>query len=333
MRLYLCNTLKKLRRYIMANETEIRQKLYELRRIGRERYLDFMGIDVQRVRELEKSLDTQYEELAVGIRDMLKNAGKERAEQHQASMERVQGLIRKDTERMVERSQSLRDEALRPGRLAICFFLPFWTLSTVGSDDSTTLDPPTGGNASGSVTYTAANTAHPSADSGWGPGTGTINSAQVKTWFRFAFTPTTDGVYCIRPIAQMNGHWLVWTWGTCGGTAEDLGSGTARVTLRVRVDQLSVPVKEIEHLVFEQNASAGLDIESGFGYDSEVDGGASMQVHLQGGHEAVVWVECESYAQIANHGRAWVDMQTSPFFHFKVPEVYWGRLALTPIWP
>lgn len=317
-----------------ADEPEIRQKLYELRLRGREHYLELMGIDIPKVRELEKEIDAQYEELAVGIQDMLKDAGKEIAEQHEASLEMVQGLIQKDIERMVERPQSLRDEALRPARFAaICIYFPF-PAPNVGSGDSVTLDPPTGGGASGSVTYDAAsNVAHPSADSGWGQGTGTINSTQVKTWFRFAFTPAWDGLYCIRPIVYMNGHWLVWTWGTCGGTPEDLGSGTVRVTLRVRVDQLSVPVKQIEHTVFEQNASAGVDIESGFGYNSEVDGGASMQAYLQGGHEAVVWVECESYAKIANHGRAWVDMQTSPFFHFMVPAVYRGPLTLIPMWP
>ena len=313
----------------MANK-EIRQKLYELRLRGREHYLELMGIDIPKVRELEKEIDAQYEELAVGIQDMLKDAGKEIAEQHEASIEMVQGLIRKDIERMVERPQYIRDRDDLFRFAAICVYYPF-PVPAVGSGDSVTLDPPTGCGASGSVTYDAAsNIAHPSADSGWGQGTGTINSAQVNTWFRFAFTPTTDGIYCIRPIVCMNGHWLVWTWGTCGGTPEDLGSGTARVTLRVRVDQLSVPVKQIEHNVFEQNASAGIDIESGFGYNSEVDGGASMQVHLQGGHEAVVWVECESYAKIANHGRAWVDMQTSPFFHFKVPAVYRGPLIMGP---
>lgn len=317
----------------MANE-EISKKLYELRLQGRERYLDLMGVDVKKVRALEKEIDAKYDRLAVSMQNMLKDAGKERAEQHQASLKRVQGLIRKDIERMVERPQSLIDEAMRPKRFAaICFYYPF-PAPTVGSGDSVTLNPPTGVGPSGSVTYNAAaNTAHPSVDSGWGQGTGTINSAQVKTWFKFAFNPTADGNYCIRPLVYMNGHWFVWTWGTCGGTPEDRGSGTAMVTLRVRVDQLSVPVKQIEHTVFDQNASAGVDIESGFGYDSEVDGGVSMSVYLQAGHEAVVWVECESYATIANHGRAWVDMQTSPFFHFKVPELYWGPLTLIPMWP
>jgi len=80
----------------------------------------------------------------------------------------------------------------------------------------------------------------------------------------------------------------------------------------------------------EQIASAGQDLHSGFAYDSQVDGGAAVSACLQGGHEAVVWVECESYAQIANHGRAWVDMQASPSFCFKVPEVSWGWRA--PWW-
>ena len=338
--------------YIMVKEKDIRQRLYELGRHGRESYLRLMGIDVPSVRELEKEINAGYEDLAAAIQDMLKDAGKQEADMHEKSLERVRSMIRKDTDTLAARLAVPVEELAKidytetlATRLAVpveelakllvwcwCFYLSPATY-VPPPQDFVDLDPPTGGGASGSVTYNAATTiAHPKAEAK-GMGTGTINSAKVNVSFRFSFMPTTDRVYCIRPIVQMNGHWLVWTWGSCAGTAQDLGSGTARVTLRVRVDQVSLTVAQIEHKVFEQSASAGLDIQSGFGYNSVVDGGACLEAYLQGGHEAVIWVECESYAEIANHGRAWVDMQTSPFFHFSVPEVWWGvRFCWPWIW-
>ena len=196
-------------------------------------------------------------------------------------------------------------------------------------EDTIDLD---GGGASGSVTYNAgANIAHPTADA-HGQGTGTINTAKVTTSFRFAFNPTSNGTYCIYPLVYMNGHWLVWTWGTCGGTAEDLGSGEVKVMVRIKVTQLDQKLKEREHVVIHKNVSAGQDQHSGFAYDSDVDGGTATTVYLQGGYTAVVWVECECFAQISNHGRAWVDMQSSPSFYFKAGQIRWGWRICYPWW-
>jgi hypothetical protein len=312
------------------SEKEIRQKLYDIRIRGRERYLKLMGVDLQKVRELEKSVDSEYQELAKAVERNLKESGKERAHVHRGSFERAISIFNKDL-------QAVLDHPSRADLSKVVYcpcVYPFTASPAPPPQDSVILDPPTGGGASGSVTYNSAdNIAHPKADTGWGQGTGTINSSTVKTSFRFSFMPTADRSYCIRPVVYMNGHWQVWTWGTCSGLTEDLGSGVAKVVLRVRVDQLSLPVAQKEHVVFEQTASGGVDIESGFGYDSEVDGGASLVATLQGGHEAVAWVECESYAQISNHGRAWVDMQTSPFFYFWVPEVRWGWRSCFPWFP
>lgn len=319
---------------------KIQQELYELRLNGREQYLEFIGVDVKKLRSLEKGIDKKYEELAAKVKNMLEDEGKEIAETHQSSHKRSKKVFRRNIEKMIDGPQAIASLSIKdlkdlvPKKFAaICWYYPF-PASCFGESDTVTINPPAGCGASGSVTYNGTNCeAHPIADSGPGQGTGTSNSALVKTSFRFAFTPTNDGLYCIRPIVQMNGHYLLWTWGTCGGTPEDLGSGTVRVTLRIRVDQLSVPVKQQEHQVFEQSVSGGGDTASGFGYDSEADGGASTHAFLEGGHEVVVWVECESYAQIANHGRAWVDMQTSPYFYFTAKELYWGPLTLIPIWP
>lgn len=318
----------------IASEKDVRRKLHVLRREGRERYLKLMGIDVGRVRSLEKDIDAGYDELDASVQEMTKEAGRETADMHQKSLERSLSMIQRNAEVALAGPVSVVPGLERyPGPFKLCpCIYPFTASPAPPPQDSIDLDPSNGDGATGSVTYNAANNvAHPRADTK-GKGTGTINTATVTTKFRFSFMPTTDRTYCIHPIVHMNGHWLVWTWGTCAGTAEDLGSGTVRATLRVRVDQLSLTVKQIEHKVFEQTAANGQDFWSGFGYDSEVDGGAAMTVALQGGHEAVVWVECESYAQIANHGRARVDMQTSSFYYFKVPEVRWGWRSCWPWW-
>ena len=63
---------------------------------------------------------------------------------------------------------------------------------------------------------------------------------------------------------------------------------------------------------------------------STVDGGLATSVLLQGGHEAVVWVKCKIFAEVTNHGRAWVDMQTSPKFYFRTDAMPWGRVFCFP---
>ena len=234
--------------------------------------------------------------------------------------------MRKDIEKRVEFPQSL---SRVPWIQCECLY-PF-TASAVNNGDSKLLDPPTVATNIGKVTYNAtANTAHPFAEVR-GKGTGTINSARVNTWFDFAFTPSTDGLFCIRPLVHMNGHGLLWTWGSCDSTPEDRGSGSVKVTLKVQVGQLMLWVKTIEHPVIDETLSTSGSKSSGWYYDSAVDGGTETTVLLQGGHEAIIRVECEIYTQISNHGRAWVDMQTSPHFYFEIPEVRWGTISCLPI--
>ena len=312
----------------MSDVNAIRKQLYELRRQGREKSLRLAGIDVSKVRALEEEIDEGYEKLVKTIQTGLKEEGKANADMHNASFESVQTLIHRDLEMYKVATTELRPFP-GPFRYRPCIYPNIATPAPPPQDSiDLDLDVASGGGASGSVTYNSANNiAHPLVDTR-GKGTGTINTAHVKTSFRFSFMPTTDKSYCVRPIVHMNGHYLLWTWGACGGTAEDLGTGTVKVVLRVRVDQLSLPVKQTEHTVLEETAAQGQDVWSGFGYDSEVDGGAALSVYLQGGHEAVVWVECDCYAQIANHGRARVDMQTGSYFYYKVPEVRWGYRSL-----
>jgi hypothetical protein len=128
----------------------------------------------------------------------------------------------------------------------------------------------------------------------------------------------------------MSGHYLLWTWGDCDGGNQ--GSGLVRVTLQIQVDQFSSPVSTRNHVVLEQiTSSPGANFESGFSYDSAVDGGAATTAFLQGGHEAVVWVRAICEAEITNRGAAWVDMQSSPTFYFKADRVNWGWKICIPL--
>jgi hypothetical protein len=310
-------------------EKEIRQRLHELRRSGREQYLKLMDIDVPEVRELEKKLDAQYEELTSMVKGGLKDSGKQNAEQHGLSFDRACRVHEKTMEKMIDLSQDLPTTRPPLARL-YCFCFPWKQAGYIDHDHSVVIDPPSGGTGSGSVTFEATGcVAHPYAEAKGG-GTGSINSVEVKAWCKYAFMPPDDGYYCISPTVFMNGHMLLWTWGTCGGTPEDLGIGSVEVNLNVRVDQLSATVKTLKHEVLDESKSAGHNINTGWHYDSTLHGGAQMSAYLEGNHEAVVFVECESRVEIANHGRVWVDMQTSPHFYFKVPEVRWGRVVCLP---
>ncbi len=316
-------------RQMKEQKEDIRQKLYSLRLDGRERYLKFMGIDVEKVRELEKNIDAQYMELAAAVKETLKDSGKEIVEQHNLSIERTSRIHERNLERIIELPRLYPELVPRLPRL-FCYCFPLSLAQYIDKGHSVTIDPPSGGTGAGSVTYDPTDcVAHPHADASGG-GTGTINSVEVKTWCKFAFTPTHDGFHCIDPTALMNGHMLLWTWGTCGGTPEDLGSGSVKVELKVRVDQLSATLKTIQHKIVDEVKTAGGDIHTGFYYDSAVHGGAYMTVYLEGGHEAVVFVECVCEVEVANHGKVWVDMQTSPHFYYKVPEVRWGRVFCYP---
>ena len=316
---------------------EIRQNLYELRRQGRERYLKLMGVDVEKLRELEQAIDSEYGELAASLQQERRKEGEERAARHAKVLEIRRAALSQDAEKALHAELTTQAAILDHLDIAIrdwdivqpiwwchCHYTT-WLSPDLGHGDTITIDPPAGGSGVGTVNYVGAmGQAQPYASVS-GQGTGTINTAQVNTWFKFAFTPATDDPYCIRPIVFMNGWWLLWTWGACGGTSEDLGSGTVRVKLKVRVDQLSAKVKEIEHTVLDQNLAGGAGHEGAVDYVSETDGGASMMVYLQGGHEAVIFVECEVYTQMSNHGRAIVDMQSGSGFYFWVSEVLVGR--------
>jgi hypothetical protein len=315
-------------------DQEIRQRLYDLRRESQARYLRLLGVDVDKFQALDRAIDGEFRELADGLQKQSWEEGKARAEQQAKIVEAGRAALNQDAEQAMHADLSTQAailDHLSPQLMDVTQLMPIWWChchyatslsSNLGYGDEIIIDPP-GGAGQAAVTYDPSlNQARPRADVSGG-GAGTINTAHINpTWFRFAFTPSTSGTYCIRPVVSMNGWWLLWTWGTCN-PQQASGSGMLYVKLRVRVSQLATTVKQIEHTVLDKSAPPSG--EGAIDYVSERDGGAKMSVYLQGGHEAVIFVECEVFTQVTSYGRALVDMQGSSGFYFWVHEVRVGR--------
>jgi hypothetical protein len=304
---------------------DIIKRWNEIRSAEYERYLQLRGVDVKEVRKLQEEINGEYDKLAQEVRRTLEKEGLEIAKLHEASLERKETLIQSDTEKMAQLPEGVYEWLRKPAFTFRCC-TPFKATFKRYEDEKS-------GNpgVTETVNYEATgNIAHPFVEI-INPGAGKTSIAQLNTRFVFAFTPTTDMIYCINPLVYMNGHWAIWTWGSCSNN--DVGSGLVRVTLRVAVYQLNVPVKQTELKVVDQTALSGGHFKTGFNYDSTVQDGAGVSTYLQGGDQAVVEVDCEIYGQLTNFGRIWVDMQTSPGFYFKVPELYWGWPIPWPLAP
>ena len=305
-------------------DNDVSQRFSDLRRQSREQHLELMGIKVEALRKLERKVDKEFAALADEVKKGLREQGTDEAKLHANSLKRTRALIQKEIEGIIRPGLTDLDYAHR--LFCICFSHNYASEEGTGNDPEI-IKPPSGGTGSASVTFDPTGcVGHPIVDAE-GQGSPSENSADLTSYCRFAFTPSGDGTYgtyCVNPLVYMNGHYLIWTWGSCGGTAEDRGTAEVKVELTVQIDQLSLPVKAIHHAVIDQTVTDGSDAQSGFAYDSAIDGGARTSVILKNGDQAVVWVKCRCLAKVKNNGRAWVDMQTSPQFYFKVDHVRWG---------
>lgn len=282
------------------NEKELNLNLVQLRRQSRERFLELAGIDLKKALQLEQEIDGQYNELAFVVRADLKTAGKEMAEQQQKSL------------------ASALDKRLAVAKAKIW---PWWDPCAAVAQFFSHGDPVT---EPGTVNYEdAGNIAHLLADT-----VPADSPKEVEAEFRFILklddVSGSERRYCVCPVVQMNGHWLAWAWGGgCGGVAT-VGSALASLTLKVQVYQAALLKREREHTIIYEPVSGSMDHQGGFYYDTAVHGGAHLDVLLDADTDATVVVKCIAKVEVVNHGRAWVDMATSPHFYFKVPEVHWG---------
>lgn len=305
---------------------DIHRQIYKVRKESKEEYLKLLGVDIPNLRRFEKQIDGKYERLISRIQKNVKSIGKENEEMQKASFQRMTSIYQLEVAKTVGQTiDSNIIAVLRPCRY---FFNAEY--EDIG-DHGPIINPSTGGTGTGATTYDNR-IAHPYVNVR-GQGSGTTNSVSLETWFKYSFMPQQTKTYCINPFIYLNGHWLLWTWGGGCGSTGDVGRGHVKLTLRLTVDQLSVTVHEREKVIIDQYAEEGADYETGFAYNSEVNPGLGTRVVLQAGDQAVIWVKCECNVEIGNHGRAWIDMQTSPYFYFMTPEVKWGWPVSQFAWP
>jgi len=298
---------------LAADDREIRTELNKLGMDTQNRFWELRGINPEKARALESATGKKYAALYDRLRELNKNQGKEVLEQHELSINREMRWI-----------NAMRDDGI--ARVAVpawlwCHCHSIHPASCERRDQllSAVPDIPSV-KATNSWDAVSPNKARPMVDVS-GQGAGTTASADARVWYTFSFIPPSDGKYCINPTVMMSGYWLLWTWGDCAGTTT--GSGELKVMLRVRVDQLSSTVKTMEKEILSRKSPSGL--MSGWNYDSVTDGGSSVVAYLEGGHEAVVVVEAELSASIANYGRAVVDMSTNSNYYYWVKHMHWGK--------
>ena len=314
----------------MAPRKQINDQLLKLLKQTREDRMKLMGVDITKLRALEKDAAKKFNKLQKEMQKIYKKSGEDVAKRHRASQTRAQRIIHNDIESILSARQQHPDLWIQ--RYTCTCYFPY-TAEYENSGEEIDLTPSSGSNSSGSVIFDdGIQRAHPIADAS-GQADGGFSHAQVKAWFTFSFTPESNGTYCILPVVHLNGYWMLWMTSGC----EDFDllpvfELVARV--RVRVDQLSSTVRSQSYDVLPgPNYST---LSSGFDYDSDVNQEILMEVPLTGGDQAIVFVECELLAGVSHVGHATVDLQSSPHFYFEVPMVRWGRPCdrLLPInWP
>lgn len=309
---------------------EVNQRLSDLRRETRERYLEFMKIDVDALREIEASTEDHYEEIAGMLTPMIKEMGKDAVKRHQYSVERFNTLNAKAKELT---QYGTVDPSLL--RRAFCFCFPYSTIASVNQNCEPWKNPLDTEETENIRVKAECN--HDTTKKVFQPylkvngsTSGELNEGKVRIWYTYTFKPYTDGIYCISPDIFLNGHWLAWTWGSCD-TSTPLGIADVKVSCKVRIDQLSTTIKthEYEVLNIHKDGQSG---QSGFSYASLLDGGSHTKVYLEGGFDAVIFVEVEAFASVLNPGIAIIDMKTSPVFGCKSEELWYAKQFCIP-WP
>ena len=296
------------------------QHFQEITSRGRERLWELMGLDGCAIRSVTRDVNQQLIELAQNIQQRLESLESAQlvSRQQEQSLKYLKQVSALEAQGMIP--TGLIDEIVAPSQCQ-CGIAMF--AESVGHNN---LPPQITGNAQGSVIWEPpANSCvgHPIVDA---QGNGNVSAAELESTCTFTFTPSSTGSYCIRPVVQLNGHYLAWTWGSC--ELEAPSRACADVELTVTVEQPAAGLVRTRTVnVVDECVSFPVGdnaLQSGFAYDSSVQGGTGINAVLISGEDVTVRVTNTSRARVDNLGRAWVDMQTSPLFYFRVPYVRWG---------
>ncbi|NES24991.1 MAG: hypothetical protein F6K41_40300 [Symploca sp. SIO3E6] len=305
---------------MQLSDYEISQRLQKITVRGRQRIWELMGIDGSAIRNVAQDVNQQLIVLADDVQNQLKNSDSAQlvARQQAQSLKYLKQLSELEAQGIIPTGSI--DDFVAPS-LCQCGIAMF--AEAVGHNNPL---PETTGNAQGSVTWEPPEDScfgHPIVDA---QGNGNLSAAELDSICTFTFTPSSTSLYCIRPVVQLNGHYLAWTWGGC--EQEEPGRASVQVRLAVTVEQPGANlVRTQEQTVVNESASFPIGdstLQSGFAYDSALQGGTGINAVLISGEEVTVRITCTSVARVLNLGRAWVDMQTSPEFYFRVPYVRWG---------
>lgn len=300
---------------------------------SKNQFLAAAGIDVERYRETEKKVDDEFSQIFSSLHKVAMETGEARVGRHEDArkfLTKTKSLMALDHELIVSH---FADFIIWPA--CVCF--PTEILEEVRDTDEAILrvpdDPSTG---IAEIAMDAPQNMAQSYLSVSGGGTGTTRQVTIKTTLKFAYTPETSGTYCINPEVYMNGWWLLWTWGSCGGGPDDQGTGSLHVKLNICVEQLADERGRKTHTILEKSSVVDGSGEGAVDYASPDDGGSELRVSLTGGDQAIIFVECEISGEITNAGRAIIDMKEGRGFYFKVPTVTIGKqwCIFPPIeWP
>ena len=302
--------------------TDINERLNELRKDTRDQYLKLMKIDPDAVKEIETSENKRHEELIRELQRKIKDTGKEAKQHFHKSVENYHLTHDKAIQILAEPPSLAEGIQFWP-----CYCFPYISAKYVDKNCSTLLDV---GNVQVECTEGETSEASQLKVDAKGPGAGE-SKGKVSVKYTYTFEPPKTGTYCISPHVFLNGHYLAWSWGSCNVPVNNSVS-KAKVYVKVQVDQYSMPVKTHKHKVLDITEQSGTGSQSGFSYNSLTDGGVSTKAYLQGGDDAVVFVEIIGYASVLKHGRAIVDMKTSPNFGCIVDNVLYAR-RICRRWP
>jgi len=298
---------------------EISQHFQEITVRGRERLWDLMGLDGCAIRNVAQDVNQQLIDLTNSVQNQLVNLDSAQlvARQQEQSLKYLRQLGELEAQRIIP--TGLIDDLVAPS-LCQCGIAMF--AESVGHNNP---QPETAGNAQGSVTWEPPEDScfgHPFVDA---RGNGNFSAADLDSICTFTFVPYSTGLYCIRPVVQLNGHYLAWTWGSC---EQEPGRACVQVRVVVTVEQPVANLVRTQNLTVVNECASfpagNSTLQSGFAYDSALQGGTGINAVLISGEEVTVRVTCTSVARVHNLGRAWVDMQTSPQFYFRIPYVRWG---------
>ncbi|MBY9004968.1 MAG: hypothetical protein KGD73_13410 [Candidatus Lokiarchaeota archaeon] len=307
------------------NVKEIRKDLYKLRSDIRNESLKLRGVDIDKVKALEESIEKEHNNLIDRLHKIRISQGEARAKSQEKLMRIDKSALIKEANNKIQ--GLLKDYNLAYVLLCGCDYKEVCDFVYHGTEDEGIIIEDESGMNRVTVSgpYDANKMqAQPVVDINGNVPHNYIG--QIFRYFVFQFKPGETRTYCIKPEIYLNGWWLIWPFnsGTCPPSDVINGRGTVWIKLRVQARQ-GEDLHEVEYVVvMEENIEAPGDREGPVYYITSAN--TKLQADLRANEHVAVIVSCEVYVETSNVCRAIVDLGSSPGFYFKVPKVDVGPL-------